>query len=83
MNYQLLPVNMPKCPFHNNHQDGAMNFTVHTEEVRVACAWACAMQFLTWILLQVQLLPLLSETQMHLTRGLLPNLATTQMVMVS
>ena len=33
MNYQLLPVNMPKCPFHNNHQDGAMNFTVHTEEV--------------------------------------------------
>ena len=32
-NYQLLPINMPKCPFHNNHKDGVMNYTVHDEEV--------------------------------------------------
>jgi catalase len=32
-NYQLLPINIPKCPFHNNHVDGAMNFTVRDEEV--------------------------------------------------
>ena len=25
---------MPKCPFHNNHMDGAMNFTIRDEEVR-------------------------------------------------
>ena len=22
---------MPKCPFHNNHMDGAMNFTIRDE----------------------------------------------------
>ena len=27
---------MPKCPFHNNHMDGAMNFTIRDEEVRLA-----------------------------------------------
>lgn len=30
-NYMLLPVNAPKCPHHNNHHDGYMNFT-HTDE---------------------------------------------------
>jgi len=34
VNYQLLPVNMPACPFHNNHNDGAMNYTIKDEEVR-------------------------------------------------
>ena len=24
---------MPKCPFHNNHMDGAMNYTIRDEEV--------------------------------------------------
>lgn len=33
VNYQLLPANMPKCPFHNNHMDGAMNYTIRDEEV--------------------------------------------------
>ena len=32
-NYLMLPVNAPKCPFHNNHHDGAMNFTKRSEEV--------------------------------------------------
>jgi len=32
-NYLMLPVNAPKCPFHNNHHDGAMNFMRRTEEV--------------------------------------------------
>eukprot|EP00878_Enallax_costatus_P001640 GHUV01001792.1.p1 GENE.GHUV01001792.1~~GHUV01001792.1.p1 ORF type:complete len:428 (+),score=101.27 GHUV01001792.1:218-1501(+) len=26
VNYQMLPINQPKCPFHNNHIDGQMNF---------------------------------------------------------
>ena len=34
VNYQMLPVNQPKCPFHNNHNDGAMNFMHKSEEVR-------------------------------------------------
>lgn len=33
VNYQLLPVNIPACPFHNNHNDGAMNYTIKDEEV--------------------------------------------------
>jgi catalase len=33
VNYQMLPVNQPKCPFHNNHNDGAMNFMHKNEEV--------------------------------------------------
>ena len=33
-NYLLLPANMPKCPFHNNHHDGFMNFMHRDEEVR-------------------------------------------------
>lgn len=32
-NYLLLPVNAPKCPYHNNSQDGAMNPTQRAEEV--------------------------------------------------
>lgn len=24
---------MPKCPFHNNHMDGAMNFTIRDEVI--------------------------------------------------
>lgn len=34
VNYQMLPVNQPKCPFHNNHFDGQMNFMHKNEEVR-------------------------------------------------
>jgi hypothetical protein len=30
----MLPVNQPKCPFHNNHEQGAMNFMHKSEEVR-------------------------------------------------
>lgn len=32
-NYLTLPVNAPKCPFHNNHHDGTMNMTKRSEEV--------------------------------------------------
>lgn len=32
-NYLLLPANAPKCPYHNNHHDGAMNTTQRDEEV--------------------------------------------------
>ena len=35
-NYLLLPVNAPKCPHHNNHHDGFMNFMHRDEEVRAA-----------------------------------------------
>ncbi len=33
-NYQLLPVNAPKCPYKNNHYEGTMNITQRDEEVR-------------------------------------------------
>ena len=36
-NYLLLPANAPKCPHHNNHHDGFMNFMHRDEEVRT-CA---------------------------------------------
>ncbi len=32
-NYLLLPPNAPKNAYHNNHHDGALNFTNRTEEV--------------------------------------------------
>lgn len=32
-NYLLLPVNAPKCPHHNNHHEGFMNFMHRDEEV--------------------------------------------------
>ncbi|KAG9443102.1 hypothetical protein H6P81_018956 [Aristolochia fimbriata] len=32
-NYLMLPVNAPKCSYHNNHYDGAMNFMHREEEV--------------------------------------------------
>ena len=32
-NYLQLPINAPKCPFHNNHHDGVGNMTQRTEEV--------------------------------------------------
>lgn len=32
-NYLQLPINAPKCPFHNNHHDGAMNMVDRREEV--------------------------------------------------
>ncbi|KAI4354623.1 hypothetical protein L6164_003472 [Bauhinia variegata] len=32
-NYLQLPVNAPKCPHHNNHFDGSMNFMHRDEEV--------------------------------------------------
>lgn len=32
-NYLLLPVNAPRCPHHNNHHDGFMNFMQRSEEV--------------------------------------------------
>jgi catalase len=25
-NFEALPVNTPKCPFHTNHRDGAIRF---------------------------------------------------------
>ena len=28
---------MPKCPFHNNHMDGAMNFTIRDEVTLCLC----------------------------------------------
>lgn len=33
VNYQMLPINAPKCPFHLNNNDGAMNFAIKDEEV--------------------------------------------------
>jgi catalase len=33
VNYQMLPINQPMCPYHNNHNDGAMNFMHNKEEV--------------------------------------------------
>jgi catalase len=33
VNYQLLYINAPRCPFHNNHNDGMMNVTEKDEEV--------------------------------------------------
>lgn len=32
-NYLTIPVNQPKCPFHNNHHEGFMNTTQRKEEV--------------------------------------------------
>ncbi|KAG1673753.1 hypothetical protein FOA52_002322 [Chlamydomonas sp. UWO 241] len=32
-NYLMLPVNAPKCAYHNNHHDGSMNFAHRDEEV--------------------------------------------------
>lgn len=32
-NYQLLPVNAPRCPYKNNHYEGLMNYTQRDEEV--------------------------------------------------
>lgn len=32
-NYLQLPANAPKCPYHNNHHDGLMNFMHRDEEV--------------------------------------------------
>jgi len=32
-NYRLLPINAPRCPFHNNNFDGVMNFVHRTKEV--------------------------------------------------
>ncbi|GFR42897.1 hypothetical protein Agub_g3891 [Astrephomene gubernaculifera] len=32
-NYLLLPVNAPKCPHHNNHHEGFMNFMHRDEEI--------------------------------------------------
>ena len=33
VNYQTLPINMPKCPFHNNADKGHMSMMDKTEEV--------------------------------------------------
>lgn len=33
VNYQTLPINQPRCPFHVNNHDGAMNFVDRDEEV--------------------------------------------------
>ena len=43
-NYLLLPVNAPKCPHHNNHHDGFMNFMHRDEEVsllHLPLLWRC------------------------------------------
>lgn len=32
-NYLMIPVNAPKCPHHNNHHDGFMNYLHRDEEV--------------------------------------------------
>ncbi|GIL51758.1 hypothetical protein Vafri_7681 [Volvox africanus] len=32
-NYLLLPVNAPRCPHHNNHHEGFMNFMFRDEEI--------------------------------------------------
>ena len=39
-NYQLLPVNAPKCPYRNNHYEGTMNITQRDEEVHHLLAQA-------------------------------------------
>ncbi|KAM0942117.1 putative catalase [Dioscorea sansibarensis] len=35
-NYLMLPENAPKCPYHNNHHDGFMNFMHRDEEVMLS-----------------------------------------------
>ena len=35
-NYLMLPWNAPKCPMHNNHHEGFMNFLHRDEEVSFA-----------------------------------------------
>ena len=39
VNYQQLPINQPKCPYHNNMHDGLMQMTARDEEVhhRMRC----------------------------------------------
>eukprot|EP00983_Pelagomonas_calceolata_P043134 1138781-Pelagomonas_calceolata.AAC.7 len=32
-NYLMLPVNAPKCAYHNNHHEGFMNFMSRDEEI--------------------------------------------------
>ena len=46
-NYLLLPVNAPKCPHHNNHHDGFMNFMHRDEEVS-ACITIYSGSVATW-----------------------------------
>ena len=42
VNYQQLPINQPKCPYHNNMHDGAMQMTARDEEVsRRCCCVVC------------------------------------------
>lgn len=47
-NYLQLPINAPKCPFHNNHHDGVGNMVARTEEVRSLSAAAAATALATW-----------------------------------
>ena len=43
-NYLMIPANAPKCPHHNNHHDGLMNFMHRDEEVGACYVAACC----TW-----------------------------------
>jgi len=65
-NYQLLPVNAPKCPYKNNHYEGTMNVTQRDEEVRQpclvllsVCPHMCVVLWLNFglLLLQITFLP--------------------------
>ncbi len=48
-NYLLLPVNAPKCPHHNNHHDGFMNFMHRDEEVGLSCLHlSCSISAICW-----------------------------------
>lgn len=40
-NYLLLPVNAPRCPHHNNHHEGFMNFMHRDEEVGGVWTMCC------------------------------------------
>lgn len=36
-NYQMLPINAPKCPFHNSHENGWQRLSLYTFASRHAC----------------------------------------------
>ena len=48
-NYLLLPVNAPKCPHHNNHHDGFMNFMHRDEEVCMPLSHATHWKGHCWV----------------------------------
>ena len=51
-NYQLLPVNAPKCPYKNNHYEGLMSLTQRGEEVDLTFSSICNLKLIETMHLQ-------------------------------